>query len=202
MTTFGLVHGAYHGSRCWQPLIAELGRCGHRGLAVDLPCDNPSAGAAEHAAVAVQAFADAGDDRIVVGQLTIPLVDERLPVAPLVYLCAMLPRPGRSHDDVMREEPDMLLPGSAGGSYTNEMGATCWQSQAAAETPGPRSRRGDQRPPHPADPGSIPWGQPGRRHTLRSPRFRRRDQVHTSRSDARGARLPRRHQPDSPATVP
>ncbi|HVX20762.1 MAG TPA: hypothetical protein VHB02_05395 [Acidimicrobiales bacterium] len=28
MTTFGLVHGAYHGAWCWQPLIDELD-CGH-----------------------------------------------------------------------------------------------------------------------------------------------------------------------------
>src|SRR6266581_2547268 len=58
MTTFGLVHGAYHGSWCWERLASELERLGHRVLTVDLPSDEPLAGAAEYAAVAATAFAD------------------------------------------------------------------------------------------------------------------------------------------------
>ena len=37
MTDFVLIHGAAHGAWCWQPLIAELARRGHRGWAFDLP---------------------------------------------------------------------------------------------------------------------------------------------------------------------
>ena len=29
MTTFGLVHGAFHGSWCWERLTPELERLGH-----------------------------------------------------------------------------------------------------------------------------------------------------------------------------
>jgi len=43
MTTFGLVHGAYHGSWCWQRLTPELERLGHRVLTVDLPTEDPHA---------------------------------------------------------------------------------------------------------------------------------------------------------------
>jgi pimeloyl-ACP methyl ester carboxylesterase len=136
MTTFGLVHGAYHGAWCWQPLIDELERRGHRGLAVDLPCEDPDAGASEYANAAVKAFADADEDLVVVGHslggLTIPIVAQQRPVARLVYLCAMLPRPGRSHDSVMEDEPDMVLPGPADGAYTDETGATRWHPDAAA----------------------------------------------------------------------
>ena len=64
MTTFGLVHGAFHGSWCWERLTPELERLGHRVLTVDLPSEEPLAGAAEYAAVAVTAFADAGEDLV------------------------------------------------------------------------------------------------------------------------------------------
>jgi len=136
MTTFGLVHGAYHGSWCWAPLRAELEHRGHRVLTVDLPGEDRDAGAIEYADAAVEAFADAADDLVLVGHslggLTIPLIATRRPVARLVYLCAMLPRPGRSHDDVLRDEPDMLVPWPSGGGYEDADGATRWAPDAAA----------------------------------------------------------------------
>jgi pimeloyl-ACP methyl ester carboxylesterase len=136
MTTFGLVHGAYHGAWCWQPLIAELEQRGHQGRAVDLPCEDPEAGAIEYATAAIEAFADAGPDLVVVGHslggLSIPLIAERRPVARLVYLCALVPRPGRAHADVMREEPDIVGSAPARGAYIDENGASRWRQEAAA----------------------------------------------------------------------
>ena len=136
MTTFGLVHGAYHGAWCWGSTVAELERRGHRALTVDLPCEDPSAGAAAYAAAAVAAFADADDDLVVVGHslggLTIPLVAHARPVARLVYLCAMLPRVGQTQDDVMEAEPDMLMSAPPGGTYRGEDGASHWRPEAAA----------------------------------------------------------------------
>ena len=86
---------------------------------------------------AITTFAGAGDDLVVVGHslagLTIPLVAARRPVSRLVYLCAMLARPGRAQDDVAGEEPDMFGPSPAGPStYADERGATCWYPDAAA----------------------------------------------------------------------
>jgi pimeloyl-ACP methyl ester carboxylesterase len=122
------VHGAYHGSWCWAPLRAELEQRGHRVLTVDLPCEDRDAGTIEYADAAVEAFADAAHDLVLVGHslggLTIPLIATRRPVARLVYLCAMLPRPGRSHDDVLRDEPDMFVPWPRGGGYEDTDGAT------------------------------------------------------------------------------
>ena len=136
MTTFGLVHGAYHGAWCWEFTVAELERRGHRALTVDLPSVDSSAGAAAYAAAAVEAFRDADDDLVVVGHslggLTIPLVAHARPVQRLVYLCAMLPRVGRTQDDVIEDEPEMLLPGPQGGPFTGEDGASHWNPQAAA----------------------------------------------------------------------
>jgi pimeloyl-ACP methyl ester carboxylesterase len=136
MTTFGLVHGAYHGSWCWQQLTDVLEVRGHRVLTVDLPCEDPDAGASEYAEATVEAFSDAPEDLVLVGHslggLTIPVVAARRPVSRMVFVSAMLPRPGRPHDDVMRDEPDMALPGPAGGSYVAADGSTRWYPDAAA----------------------------------------------------------------------
>jgi pimeloyl-ACP methyl ester carboxylesterase len=136
MTTFGLVHGAFHGSWCWEPLTKVLESRGHRVLTVDLPCGDPEAGASEYADAAVEAFAAGPEDIVVVGHslggLTIPVIAARRPVGRLVFLCAMLPRPGRVHDDVMRDEADMILPGPAGGAYAAADGSSHWHPEAAA----------------------------------------------------------------------
>src|SRR5579862_7807446 len=95
MTTFVLVHGAYHGAWCWERLTPELGRLGHHTIAVDLPCDDARAGYAEYTAtvLAAMAAANMGDGAIVVGHslggFTIPLVAEKLRVARLVFLCTV-----------------------------------------------------------------------------------------------------------------
>lgn len=136
MTTFGLVHGAYHGSWCWEQLTHVLAARGHRVLTVDLPCEDPEAGASEYADAAVEAFREAPDDIVLVGHslggLTIPVIAARRPASRLVFVCAMLPRPGRVHDDVMRDEPDMVLAGPAGGAYSAADGSSHWHPEAAA----------------------------------------------------------------------
>jgi len=59
MTTFALIHGAWHGAWCWEPLIPELERRGHRAVAVDLPCDDPAATTMDDAQQVTDALADA-----------------------------------------------------------------------------------------------------------------------------------------------
>lgn len=136
MTTFGLVHGAFHGSWCWERLTQVLESRGHRVLTVDLPSEDPEAGASEYADAAVRAFATAPEDMVLVGHslggLTIPVIAMRRPVGRLVFLCAMLPRPGRVHDEIIRDEPDMTLVGPSGGAYMAADGSTRWHPEAAA----------------------------------------------------------------------
>ena len=138
MTTFGLVHGAYHGAWCWADLTEELERRGHRVLAVDLPTEDSAAGAQAYAASAVEAFADADADLVVVGHslagLTIPLIATMRPVSRLVFVCAMLPRVGRTQDDVISTEPDMFLMGPEGGVYESADGAAHWYPEPAARS--------------------------------------------------------------------
>jgi pimeloyl-ACP methyl ester carboxylesterase len=105
---FVLVHGAYHGSWCWQRLIPELEARGHRATAVDLPIDDPGAGAREYADVICEAVDS--PDATVVGHsmlgLAIPLIPERVAVKRLVFLCAFLPEPGSSFNE-LREREDI-----------------------------------------------------------------------------------------------
>jgi pimeloyl-ACP methyl ester carboxylesterase len=105
---FALVHGSYHGAWCWDLLIPELERRGHRVVAVNLPISDPAAAASEYAAAVVAAI-DGIVDPIVVGHsmagVVIPIVAERRPVSRLVFLAAMLPIPGRSVNEQRATEP-------------------------------------------------------------------------------------------------
>jgi hypothetical protein len=89
VATFGLIHGAYHGTWQWGPLVAELERRGQRSVCVNLPIDDPDRGVPDYAATAAQAFAGI-DDLVVVGHSlagrVIPFVAELLPVRGLVFL--------------------------------------------------------------------------------------------------------------------
>jgi pimeloyl-ACP methyl ester carboxylesterase len=64
--TFVLVHGAWHGSYYWEPLIGRLAAYGYDAVAVDLPSTGRGAGLREDAAV-VRAAVDACESAIVVG---------------------------------------------------------------------------------------------------------------------------------------
>lgn len=103
MTDFLLIPGGGCDPSYWQPVVSELAARGHRGVPIDLPCADDSADLPRYAdAVARQCPVDA--DRPVVvahslggftGALACPLVD----AAALVYLSAMIPRPGERPGD-------------------------------------------------------------------------------------------------------
>jgi pimeloyl-ACP methyl ester carboxylesterase len=112
MTTFALIHGAWHGAWCWDPLIPELERRGQRAVAVDLPCDDPAATTMDNAKLVADSLAgtDPSDDVVVVGHslggLTAAVIPLLRPVRRIVFLCALMPRPGRSLGEVLGSEPD------------------------------------------------------------------------------------------------
>jgi pimeloyl-ACP methyl ester carboxylesterase len=137
MTTFGLIHGAWHGAWCWDRLVPELERRGHRAVAVDLPCDDPAATIMGNAQLVAEALGGAGDDVVVVGHslggieaAAVPLLR---PVRRIVFLAALIPRPGRSLGEVMGSEPDTTseefakLPRQVG-----EAGSVTWDPEVAA----------------------------------------------------------------------
>ncbi len=110
MADFVLVHGAWHGAWCWQRIVPGLWQAGHRAFTLDLT----GLGARVHAArpdVSVQdhvtdvvALLEAEElERVILvghsyGGLVITGVAARCPqrLAQLVYLDAVVPRPGES----------------------------------------------------------------------------------------------------------
>jgi pimeloyl-ACP methyl ester carboxylesterase len=100
VSTFVLVHGAWHGAWAFERLLPHLPRT----IPVHLPCDDTSAGLEDYARAAADA-APADEEIIVVGSslggLTIGLVAALRPVRRLVYLNAFVPEPGRSMADLL-----------------------------------------------------------------------------------------------------
>jgi pimeloyl-ACP methyl ester carboxylesterase len=99
---FVLVHGAYHGAWCWDEIRAELDRGGHASTAVDLPCDDPQAGAERYVDEVLTAIPKRTETLVLVGHslagLIIPIAASRTRTAMTIYLCALLPVPGLSFD--------------------------------------------------------------------------------------------------------
>ena len=126
MATFALVHGAWHGAWCWERLSPQLEDAGHRVLAVDLPARDPTAGLTRYAELTADALGDA-DDVVVVGHSlgagSIPIVATLRPVRHLVFLCGLLPEPGKSVTDRYPTE-DVFMPGFAGNPVTLEDGTS------------------------------------------------------------------------------
>jgi pimeloyl-ACP methyl ester carboxylesterase len=108
MSTFVLVHGAWHGAWCWYRIVPRLAQAGHTVLAPDLPSlgsdrtpikDVTLAGWAESIGALIEAATEpvvlVGHSR---GGIVISSVAERLPerIARLVYVAAFLLRDGET----------------------------------------------------------------------------------------------------------
>lgn len=57
MTTFALVHGAWHNATCWHPTASVPRQPGHEVITMDLPCTDPAAGLEEYATTVLDAVA-------------------------------------------------------------------------------------------------------------------------------------------------
>jgi len=138
MTTYALVHGAWHGAWCWERLAALLQRAGHAVVAMDLPIDDNSASFDAYADVVCADLHGCDDDVVLVGHSygghTIPLVAARRPVRHLVYLCAYIPEIGRSFIDQLANEPAMLLPACYAGLELDGQSRVVWADAATART--------------------------------------------------------------------
>ncbi len=137
MAIFGLIHGAWHGAWCWTRVVAELQALGHGAIVVDLPIDQADATTSDYADAAADAFRGV-DDLVVVAHsmagLVAPLVADRLAVGGIVYLAAVLRRPGRScaEDRAAGLNTD-ISPADFGNELERDAaGLTYWPSAAAA----------------------------------------------------------------------
>lgn len=142
MTTFVLVHGAWHSGACWAPTAELLRAAGHEVIAVDLPCESAAAGLVDGAASVLAAMEPTPHDADVVvvghslGGLTIPLVAAARPVRELVFLCAFVPLPGVALRDDLFALPDTFArewPALAAQQEAHGDGSSSWPAAAAVE---------------------------------------------------------------------
>ena len=102
MATYGLIHGGGDSAFYWHLLEPELRARGQEAIAMDLPCEDDSAGLGEYADAVVEAVGERSDLILVaqsLGGFTAPLVCARLPVALLVLVAGMVPAAGERGDD-------------------------------------------------------------------------------------------------------
>jgi pimeloyl-ACP methyl ester carboxylesterase len=121
MATYVLVHGAWHGSWCWEKLAPLLEAEGHRVLTVDLPGHggNPAPVAEmtlERNAQRIRETVEQADEPVVLvghsmGGMSVTQAAELVPekISKLVYLTAFLPSDGQSLPDLAAGDPDELV---------------------------------------------------------------------------------------------
>jgi len=83
MATFALIHGGDGSAWDWHLVARELREDGHDPTAVDLPCEDESAGWWDYADAVVGAIGDRSEVVVVghsLGAFTAPLVCARIPV--------------------------------------------------------------------------------------------------------------------------
>jgi len=133
---FVLIHGAYHGAWCWEPLSAQLRQRGHGVFAPNLPTEDAGAGAERYAATVLEAIEPAGEPVGLVGHslagLTLPIVAARTPTLLMVFLCALLPTPGLSFDQQRAEMDSGFRPSEP--PVAHDDGSTSWPERGAIET--------------------------------------------------------------------
>lgn len=99
MATYILIPGAGGSAWFWNLVEDELRALGHETIAVEMPASDENAGLKEY----VQTVLDTAGERpgaVIVGQsmggLVAPLVAQRMSARLIVYLNAMIPRPGET----------------------------------------------------------------------------------------------------------
>lgn len=106
MTTYVLIPGAGGSGWYWHRVVDELSRRAHRGIALDLPADDPAADFAAYTDACLRQIGEAGvpgrasHDIVVVGQslggFTAPVLAERLGSRRLILVNAMIPVRGET----------------------------------------------------------------------------------------------------------
>lgn len=139
MTTFVLVHGAWHGAWCWERLTPLLQQAGHGVITPDLPSADGAASTFDaYADVVCAALSGCDDDVVVVrhslGAPTATLVTARRPVRHLVYLCGAVPTVGRSLFDQWQNDSGMINPEWDNGLSEPDVHLrTTWVNRAVAQ---------------------------------------------------------------------
>ena len=127
MTSYFLIHSSGQGPEGYKLLAQELERRGHRFLAPALRTDRTDEGLTWHADTLLQAVERSGfqpKEVVMVahsaGGMYLPLVAERWPPRRMVFLAAVIPRPGLSMMDQFRSDPSMMNPAWAGKNPSDD----------------------------------------------------------------------------------
>jgi pimeloyl-ACP methyl ester carboxylesterase len=102
VATLALIHGGGGSAWDWHLVAPELRERGHEPIAVDLPCEDETAGWWDYADAVVEAI---GDRKTVVavghslGAFTAPLLSARIHVDLLVLVAGMIPSPRELFED-------------------------------------------------------------------------------------------------------
>src|SRR5262245_17039460 len=117
MSAYCLIHSSGQGPEGWRLVVNELERCGHRALTPAFDVSRTDEGLVYHAETIVEALRRSGfepQDTVCVAHsaagMYLPLIAERWPVRRMVFLAALIPRPGLSVMDQFRADPSMMNP--------------------------------------------------------------------------------------------
>ena len=116
MASFSLVHGAWHGGWCWDPVREELAARGHAVWTPDLPCEDVTSGIEEYAAAVPAADLVVGHS---LGGFTIPYVEARTHV----FLTALVGGTGWT---------DVFVPGFGDERVRDELGRSYYPDVSVA----------------------------------------------------------------------
>jgi pimeloyl-ACP methyl ester carboxylesterase len=124
MSTYLLIHGAWHGGWCWHKVVPRLEKLGHRVLAPDLPSLGRDKTPVNRVSLPlwrdfVCELIDAQREPVILvghsrGGIVVSEVAEHRPdrIRTLVYLTAFLPRDGESLFDLAAHATDSQVPPS------------------------------------------------------------------------------------------
>jgi pimeloyl-ACP methyl ester carboxylesterase len=133
VSTFALIHGAWHGAWCWERLLGPLRDRGHEVVAPELPSEDTDAGLDEYADTIGRALGHADDVVLVphsLGGLVGPVVAARRRLRALVYLAALVPEPGLSFGEQLSASQEQVLL-FEGGRAVDDEGRSHWPDRGA-----------------------------------------------------------------------
>jgi pimeloyl-ACP methyl ester carboxylesterase len=99
-STYVLIHGAGGSAWDWHLVEPALRRRGHDVVAMDLPCEDDSAGLGDYVDTVLEAIGERPGPFVIAGHsfggYTAPLVAARVPAERLVLVAAMVPAPAET----------------------------------------------------------------------------------------------------------